>query len=86
MTIFFCVRKPSTAEFEDDDIPKLDMTYESPKWDPGDPEWATQEASTMDLRGRVRDLDDVIAGGRRFKNLVSASEQSADYTAPYKRV
>ena len=23
----FCIRKPSTAEFKDDDIPKLDMTY-----------------------------------------------------------
>jgi hypothetical protein len=81
VTSCFCVRKPSTAEFADDDIPKLDMTYQSPEWDPGDPDWATQEASTMNSRRRVYDLDNVIAGGRRFINLVSTSEQSTDFTA-----
>ena len=55
--------------------------YESPEWDPGNPDWATQEASTMDLRGRVHDLDEVIAGGQRFINLVSMSEQAADFTS-----
>ena len=39
------------------------MTSESPEWDPGDPDWAIQEASTMDSRGLVHDLDNVIAGG-----------------------
>jgi hypothetical protein len=73
----FCVRKPSTVEFEDEDIPKLNMTYESPKWDPSDPDWAAQEASMTDSRGRVHDLDNVIAGGQRFINLVSTSEQSS---------
>ena len=77
----FCVRRPTTIEFEDKDIPKPDMTYESPEWDPSDPDWATQEASTMDSRGRVHDLDNVIAGGRRFINLVSTSAQSADFTS-----
>jgi len=46
------------------------MTYESPEWDPSDPDWATPEASTMDSRRRVHDLDNVIAGGQRFINLV----------------
>jgi len=55
------------------------MTYESLKWDPSDPDWATQEASTMDSRGQVHDLDEVIAGGQRFINLVSTSEQAADF-------
>ena len=77
----FCVRRPTTIEFEDKDIPKPDMTYESPEWDPSDPDWATQEASTMDSRGRVHDLDNVIAGGQRFINLVSTSAQPADFTS-----
>ena len=81
VTSCFGVRRPTTVEFEDDDIPKLDMTYESPEWDPGDPEWATQEASTMNSRGRVHDFDNVIAEGRRFINLVSTSAQSADFTS-----
>jgi hypothetical protein len=81
VTSCFCVRRPTTVKFEDEDIPKLDMTSESPEWDPGDPDWAIQEASTMDLRGRVNDLDNVIAGGQRFINLVSTSAQSADFTS-----
>ena len=81
VTSCFCVRRPSTAESADDDIPKLDMTYKSPEWDPGDPDWATQEASTMNSRGRVYDLDNVIARGFRFINLVSTSEQFTDFTA-----
>jgi hypothetical protein len=66
VTSCFSVRIPSMAKFADDDIPKLNMTYESPEWDPGDPDWATQEASTMNSRGRVYDVDNIIAGGRRF--------------------
>ena len=48
--------------------------------DPSDPDWAAQEASMMDSRGRVHDLDNVIAGGQRFINLVSTSEQSTIWT------
>ena len=81
VTSCFGVRKPSTAKYEDNDIPKLDMTYESPEWDPSDPDWATQEASTMHSRGQVHDLDNIISRGQRFINLVSASEQSADFTS-----
>ncbi len=81
VTSCFDVRRPTTVEFEDEDNPKLDMTYESPKWDPSDPNLATQEASTMDSRGRVHDSDNVIAEGRRFINLVSTSGQYADFTS-----
>ena len=75
------MRRPTTVEFEDEDIPKLDMTSKSTEWDPGDPDWAIQKASTMDSRGRVHDLENVIAGGQRFINLVSTSAQSADFTS-----
>ncbi len=81
VTRCFCIRRSTTVEFDDKDTPKLDMTSKSPEWDPGDPDWAIQEASTMDSRGRVHDLDNVITGGRRFINLVSTSAQSADFTS-----
>ena len=55
----FNVRCPSIKEFEDEDIPKLDMTCKSPEWDHAGPDWAEQEASTMDLRGRVHDNENV---------------------------
>jgi hypothetical protein len=35
----------------------------------------------MNSRGQVYDLDNVIARGRRFINLVSTSEQSTNFTA-----
>ena len=35
----------------------------------------------MDLRGCVHDLDNVIAGGQRFINLVSTFAQSTDFTS-----
>ncbi len=77
----FNVRCPSTEEFEDEDIPKIVMMYKSPEWDPANPNWAKQEASTMDSRGRVHDTKNVIATGRRFINLVSMSEQGVDFTS-----
>lgn len=45
--LFFCVRKPSTAEFEDDNITKLDMMYESPEWDPCDLQIAVGHLITL---------------------------------------
>ena len=56
------------------------MTYRSPEWDPADPDWAEQEAFTMDSRGRVHNLETAISTGRWFINLVSTSEQAVDFT------
>jgi hypothetical protein len=77
----FNVCCPSTDNFEDEDIPKIVMTYEFPMWNPVNPDWAEQEASTMDLRGQVHDTKNVIATGRRFINLVSMSKQGVDFTS-----
>jgi hypothetical protein len=74
------VHCPSTAEIENENIPKTEMTTKLPKWNPADPDWAAQEASTMDSRGRVHDVEHVIATRRRFINLVSTSELAVDLT------
>jgi hypothetical protein len=71
---------PSTAEFEDEDIPKIEMTSKSSEWNPADPDWAVQEALTMDSRGMVHNAKHVTATGRRFINLVSISELAVDFT------
>ena len=47
VTSCFCIRKPSTAEFEDGNIPKLDMTYESHEWDPCDLQIAAGHLITL---------------------------------------
>jgi hypothetical protein len=44
VTSCFNVRCPSCAKFEDDDIPKIEMTYKSPEWDPADPDWASRKS------------------------------------------
>ena len=77
----FDVRCPSIKEFEDEDIPKLDIMYESLEWDHAGPDWAEQEASTINVRGQVHDTENVIAMGRQFINLVSTSEQGVEFTS-----
>ncbi len=80
ITSCFNVCCPSTAEFEDEDILKIEMTSKLPHWNPADLDWAAQEALTMDSRGRVHDVKHVITTGRRFINLVSTSELAVNFT------
>jgi hypothetical protein len=40
VTAYFPVRKPSRAEYEDDSIPKIDMTDEDIPWDPNSKHFA----------------------------------------------
>ncbi len=56
------------------------MTSKLPEWNPVNPDWAAQEALTMDSRGRVHDAKHVIATRRRFINLVSTSELAVNFT------
>ncbi len=56
------------------------MTSELPKWNPANPDWASQEALTMDSRGRVHDVEHIMATRRRFINLVSTSELAVNFT------
>lgn len=59
----FNVRCPNRDKFEDEDIPKINMMYKSPEWDPANPDWAEQSASTMDLRVQLHGTEKVIATG-----------------------
>ena len=76
----FQVRTPSWAEFEDDDIPRIEMTAQAPEWDPQTSDWAKQEASMTDFRGHIHELDDVVARGRSLINSVSVSHLQLDPT------
>ena len=59
----FNARCSNRDKFEDEDIPKIKMTYESPKWDPANPDWDKQSASTIDLRVQLHGIEKVIATG-----------------------
>ena len=44
---------PTSAEFQDEDIPHLELTAESPAWEPYDDDFALQEESHLDFRGHL---------------------------------
>ena len=72
VTSYFPVRTPTTSEWEDDEIPRVDMTYESPKWDPSSSSFAQREDNMMDYKGELVDRTPA-ARGQRVINDVSTS-------------
>ncbi len=78
----FNVRTPSREEFDDENIPHLEMTGESPDWEPYKSGWAEQEAAMTDFRGHIQgqESDDVVTRGRRIINSVSCNYMSVDIT------
>lgn len=53
VTAYFPVRKPSRAEYEDESIPKIDMTDEDIPWDPNSEHFAESESAMTDFRGQI---------------------------------
>jgi hypothetical protein len=49
---YFEYALPTSAEYEDDDIPHLELTATAPAWDPYDKDFAALEESHLDFRGR----------------------------------
>jgi hypothetical protein len=50
---YFEYALPTSAEVEDPEIPHLELTSESPAWNPYDKDFAQQEESHLDWRGHV---------------------------------
>jgi hypothetical protein len=50
---YFEYAVPTSAEFEDPEIPHLELTAESPAWNPYDKDFAQLEESHLDWRGHV---------------------------------
>ena len=50
---YFEYTLPTSAEYEDEDIPKLELTAASPAWNPSDDDYALQEESHLDYRGHL---------------------------------
>ena len=72
VTSFFPTRKPTRQEYEEDSIPKINMTSELPDWEPSTADFAEQESAMIDAGGQVIS-NDIIERGRRFINAVSIS-------------
>jgi ribosomal protein L31E len=53
---YFPSSKPTQEEYESTDLDLcLDLTYESPEWDPSSPMYGEQEAAMLDSYGRLKD-------------------------------
>ncbi len=50
---YFEYTLPTSAEFEDENIPHLELTAEGPAWEPYDDDFALQEESHLDFRGHL---------------------------------
>ena len=50
----FTVRTPIQEEFDDENIPHLVMTGESPDWEPYKMDWAKQETALTNCRGHIQ--------------------------------
>jgi hypothetical protein len=50
---YFEYALPTSAEYEDCEIPHLELTAESPAWDPYDKDYAAQEESNLEYRGHL---------------------------------
>ena len=50
---YFDYTLPTSAEYEDDDIPKPELTATGPAWNPLDDDYALQEESHLDYRGHL---------------------------------
>eukprot|EP00978_Attheya_sp_CCMP212_P042672 scaffold264194_cov49-Attheya_sp.AAC.2 len=58
VTSFFPTRKPTMREWEN--CRQIELTSESPEWDPHDSMYADQEDALLDKSGRLRDFGDRI--------------------------
>jgi hypothetical protein len=62
VTSYFPTRKPAKAEDETTDLDLcLELTYESPEWDPSSSHYGEQESAMLDPHGRLRDDGRLLA-------------------------
>ena len=57
VTAYFTVSKPTRFEYEDDSIPKINMTAEDLPWEPNSTEFHESESAMTDFRGQVVRID-----------------------------
>ena len=79
VTIYFPVRKPTNAEWEDYSITKIELTAEDPVWHPTSSEFSEQEYSTMKYICEFVPRE-ATAGGGGGINLFVTCVNAADIT------
>ncbi|MGL4350630.1 MAG: hypothetical protein ACRCT2_08740, partial [Plesiomonas shigelloides] len=72
----FDTRKPTAEEYET--LPRYELTYENPVFDPYDPSFASQEAACVDFRGHIVAPGDRNQTRRLFGVATTASLSNTD--------
>jgi hypothetical protein len=73
---YFPSSKPTSEEYESTDLDLcLDLTYESPEWDPSSPMFGEQEAAMLDSYGQLK--DEMLM--RRHISSVHCEELSTEF-------
>ena len=75
VTAYFPVSKPSVAEYEDESIPKIDMTEQDLPWEPHSSHFMESEAAMTDFRGRVTKIDAPARGRDRVINAIETTHR-----------
>ena len=73
VTSYIPTRRPSIEEFET--CPRIELTCESPKWDPHSETFKHQEEALLDNKGLVRDAPTPVERGQR-RWFISTSENT----------
>jgi hypothetical protein len=72
VTSYFPTRKPRREEYEQSDLDfRIDMTYESPEWDPSDERFAKAEDAMLNPDGSMRN-NGTIRDREESRSLISA--------------
>jgi hypothetical protein len=72
VTSYFPTRKPTREEFERSDLDfRIDMTYESPEWDPSDERFAKAEDAMLNPDGSMRN-NGTVRDREESRSLISA--------------
>ena len=79
MTTYFDVYSPSVTEYENEDIPKINLTSEEPPWDPSTKEYSEQEIQMLDHIGQIS-ISAIVARGPVCVSAVVLSSLAYDAT------
>ena len=78
VTSYFTTRKPTQEEYDKTELSSiLDLTYESPDWDPTSTRFQEQEDAMVDSSGNLKDVD---GGNLAYVHALQTS--AVDHTEP----
>ena len=76
VTSYLTSGKPRPSEYEDELIPRIDMTSNEPVWGPSETNFANRENAMIIFGGEVISSE-TIASGKRIINTLSVGEDDA---------